>query len=273
VKLFKRRGGASPSPTGEMTLFEHLAELRMRIVRSALAIMIGAIVVMAFYNQVLNFLIGPYQKLCDKHGPEYCGLSSADENVRLFILDPIEGLATRLKIAFYGGIALASPVVLWQIWKFVVPALHKNERRYALGFVLSTLLLFCGGGVVAYFTLEPALEFLISWSGQDINQAFQVEAYVRLILLMFVAFGVGFTIPVLLTFLELIGVLKPQQLLGWWRYAIVLIVFIAAAITPSGDPISLAALAVPMVVLYFLAILVGWIHQRARRRRQPAGES
>jgi sec-independent protein translocase protein TatC len=264
VKLRRGTGSVAADPTGEMSLIEHLAELRMRIVRAGLAIMLGSILVMAFYDQVLRFLTDPYRALCERKGPEYCGLLEGQE-VSLVILDPVEGFATRLKIAFYGGVILGLPVILWQLWKFIVPALHKNEKRYALSFVLSTVTLFLLGGLIAFLTLEQALEFLIGWAGEGVDPQFRVEAYIRLVTLMFVAFGVGFTIPVLLVFLQLIGMVTPQQLLGAWRYAIVGTFLVAAAITPSGDPISLLALSVPMIVLYFVAILIGRIAQRRRR--------
>lgn len=272
MRLFPRRNRPAVSPTGEMTLFEHLAELRMRIIRAGLAIVLGTILVIAFYDTVMRWLTRPYVNLCVRRGPEFCGLAEdADpHDVSLIILDPIEGFATRLKVSFYGGIVLALPIVLWQLWKFIVPALHKHERRYAFGFVASTVLLFAGGGAIAYLTLEKALEFLISWSGDDVNPTFQVQAYVRLVTLMVAAFGVGFTIPVLLVFLQLLNLVRPGTLLGAWRYAIVGTVALAAVITPSGDPISLAALAGPMIVLYFVAILVGWLIQRSRRRTAPA---
>jgi sec-independent protein translocase protein TatC len=258
-----RRGG------DHMTLTEHLAELRMRIIRGALAILIGAIVVLAFYNTVLGWLLEPYAKLCARKPDGFCGESfdSKTGEVSLFALDPIEGLTTRLKISFYGGFMLALPVVLWQLWRFIVPALHKNEKRYALSFVLSSVFLFLLGAAIAFTTLEKALEFLISWAGEDVLPQFQVQAYVRLVVLMMIAFGVGFILPVLLVCLELIGVVTPRRLLGAWRYAVIGIVFAAAAITPSGDPISLIALSVPMIVLYFVAILVGWIVLRGRRKR------
>jgi len=251
-----------------MTLVEHLAELRMRIIRAGLAIMAGTILVVAFYDRVMRWLTAPYVDLCVRRGPEFCGLpADADpHDVSLVILDPIEGFATRLKVSFYGGIILALPVVLWQLWKFVVPALHKHERRYAVSFVRSTVVLCAAGGYVAYWGLDKALEFLIDWAGDGINPTFQVQAYVRLVTLMVAAFGIGFTIPVLLVFLQMLGVVRPATLLGAWRYAIVLTVLIAAMITPSGDPISLAALAVPMTVLYFVAILIGWLFQRRRAR-------
>ncbi len=258
------------APEGQMSLMEHLAELRMRIIRGGLAVVLGSILVIAFYDTVMGWLLKPYADLCRRQPPDYCGRSFDPETgkVLLFNSDPIEGLSTRLRIGFYGGIVLALPVLLWQLWKFIVPALHKTERGYTVGFVGSSVVLFATGGFIAFTTLERALEFLISWAGEDVDPLFQVQAYVRLVTLMVVAFGVGFTIPVLLVFLQLIGVLTPQVLLGAWRYAIVGTFFVAAAITPSGDPISLMALSVPMVVLYFVAILIGRFVQRRRRRAE-----
>lgn len=268
MSRFSRRRTEPADPTGQMSLMEHLAELRMRIIRSGLAIVLGSILVIAFYDTVMGWLLDPYADLCRRQPPDYCGQSFDPDTgeVLLFNPDPIEGFSTRLRIGFYGGIVLALPVLLWQVWKFVVPALHKSERRYAVGFVASSVTLFLAGGFIAFTTLERALEFLISWAGEDVDPLFQVQAYVRLVTLMVVAFGVGFTIPVMLVFLQLLGVLTPQVLLGAWRYAIVGTFFVAAAITPSGDPISLMALSVPMVVLYFAAILIGRLVQRRRQR-------
>jgi sec-independent protein translocase protein TatC len=270
MSRFKR--AAKPDPSASMSLFEHLAELRMRIIRSGLAILIGAVVVVAFYDTVLGWLTKPYLDLCRRKPAGYCGTSydPVKDEVRLVFLDPVEGLTTRLRVAFYGGIIVALPVLLWQLWKFVVPALHKSEKRYAIGFVASSVVLFVTGGGIAFSTLGRALEFLIDWAGADVEGVFQVAPYIRLVTLMVVAFGVGFTIPVMLVFLQLLGVLTPQMLLGAWRYAIVGTFFVAAAITPSGDPISLLALSVPMVVLYFVAILIGRIVQRRRAHNEAA---
>jgi sec-independent protein translocase protein TatC len=267
-----RRGPSRPAlkgPDDVMTLTEHLAELRIRLIRCALAIALFAIIIIAFYDPVLEFLTGPYRNLCERKGAEYCGaIPNEQGEPQLFTLDPIEGFSTRLRIATYGGIILALPVIMWQIWRFVVPALHAKEKKYAIPFILSTVLLFLLGATIAYLTLDPALQFLIAWSGEDVGQVFQVSKYVRLVVLMVAAFGVGLEFPVLLVFLQLVGVLTPQQLLGFWRYAVVLIAAIAAVITPSGDPISMAALAGPMLVLYFVAILIGWIAQRRRVKRE-----
>jgi len=270
------RRGEQPesSPDGTMTLTEHLGELRQRIIRASLAVIVGMIAILAFYDQVLAFLLEPYERLC-KSNPDFCPLTSEGGVPSLIITDPVEGLSTRIRIAMYGGLLIALPVIMWQLWKFIVPALKSNEKRYAVPFIMSSVVLFLLGCLLAYLTLEKALEFLISWAGEDVEAFFQVSKYIRLVTLMAFAFGVGFQFPVLLVFLQLVGVLTPQQLLGAWRYAIVGIVVLAAVITPSGDPISLAALAGPMLVLYFIAIGIGLLVQRrsAARDRVAATSS
>jgi len=256
VKLGKRE---RPAPDPEaMTLTEHLAELRSRIIRAALAVGVGVIGVLAFYDPVLEFIRGPYDRLCERR-PDLV------TNCDLYSLGPLDGFNARLRISLYGGLLLALPVILWQIWRFVVPALHSKEKRYAIPFVFSSVLLFAAGAVLAYVTLDRGLEFLVAWSGDDVQQAFQITKYVSLVALMIAAFGVGFEFPVLLVFLQIAGVLRPRQLVESWRIAIVSIVVLAAVITPSGDPITLVALTIPLVILYFVAILLG--HLIVRRRK------
>ncbi|MGI9646721.1 MAG: twin-arginine translocase subunit TatC, partial [Ilumatobacteraceae bacterium] len=136
--------------------------------------------------------------------------------------------------------------------------------QYAVPFVLSSVLLFAAGGALAYITVGRALEFLSEWAGEDVNEIFTVDSYVALIGLMIFAFGIGFLLPVLLVFLQLAGVVTPRQLLKSWRYATVGVFVLAAVITPSGDPITLTMLGVPLLILYFLAALIGWLLVRRR---------
>jgi sec-independent protein translocase protein TatC len=246
-----------PPPDDTMTLTEHLGELRMRIIRSALAITVGMVLIIAFYDQVLAFLVQPYVDLCTSKSPGFC-------DPEVYIMSPTEGLSTRLRIGMYGGIILALPVIMWQIWRFIVPALNANEKKYAIPFVLSSVVLFVAGGSLAYLTVAQALEFLISWAGEDVGQVFSVSSYVSLIGLMIFAFGVGFLLPVLIVFLQLVGAVQPRMLLKQWRYALIGITVTAAVITPSGDPVTLALLAVPMLLLYFVAVLIGWLVLRRR---------
>ncbi len=155
-------------------------------------------------------------------------------------------------------------MLLWQIWRFTVPALNAKEKKYAVPFVLTSIVLFTAGGTLAYLTVGQALEFLISWSGSDVNQIFSVTSYVALIGLMIFAFGIGFLLPVFIVGLILVNAVSPTRLLKSWRMALVIIAVVAAVITPSGDPVTMALLGVPMMVLYFLAIFVGWLVVRRR---------
>ncbi|MFZ1489365.1 MAG: twin-arginine translocase subunit TatC [Ilumatobacteraceae bacterium] len=249
------------SPDDQLTLTEHLGELRTRLIRALLAVSLGVILVLAFYDPVLRFLRQPYDRLCERR-PDLV------QQCDLFSLGPLDGFNARLRVAIYGGILLALPVILWQVWRFVVPALHANEKKYAIPFIASSVLLFGIGGALAYLTLDRGLEFLVAWSGEDVQQAFQITKYLSLVALMVAAFGVGFEFPVLLVFLQLVGVLNPRQLLEGWRVAIVAIFVLAAVITPSGDPITLIVLTIPLVLMYFIAILIG--HLVTRRRRVAA---
>lgn len=251
---------------GEMSIFEHLAELRMRIVRALLAVAVGAAFILIFYEFVLGILIAPYERTCSTHPNFNCDGS-------LYALGPVEGLSARMRISGYGGLILALPVVMWQLWKFIVPALSEKEKKYSVPFILSSVVLFLIGGYLAYWTLDKALEFLIAWSGEDVNQTYQISKYISLVALMVLAFGVGFLSPVLIVFLQLVGVVTPQTLLRQWRVALMIIFTLSAVITPSGDPISMLALALPLSFLFVVSVVIGMIAQRRNRKNQRDTES
>jgi sec-independent protein translocase protein TatC len=242
--------------TGRMTIWEHIAELRSRLIKCTIAVAVGMAFGFWIYPRLTTFLLVPF---CDLVG---------DENCQLIVTDPIEGFAIRLKIAAYVGIAVAMPVLLWQIWRFVTPGLYPHEKRYAVPFLISSVVLFIFGAAVAYYTLNPALEFLIDIAGIDVEPLYTVDNYFTLISYMMLAFGLGFEFPVLLVALQIAGVLTPQKLLGWWRYATVIIVVFAAVATPSADPISMMALALPMMLFYALAVVIGFLIQKARRTKR-----
>jgi sec-independent protein translocase protein TatC len=251
-------------PDGGMTLIEHLVELRSRIIKCVVAVLIGGVLGFVLYDTIFEFLIGPYKTLCEG------AREDSATNCRLLVTDPLEGLSVRLKVSSYSGIALAMPVLLWQVWRFVSPGLYKNEKRYAIPFVASALVLFALGASIAYWTLPQAINFLQAIGGDELVTAYSPAKYFQLIVYMMLAFGVGFEFPVLLVFLELAGVLAPATLAKYRRYAIVGICVIVAVITPSGDPISMLALAVPMVIFYEVSILIGRLVTR-RRAKAAAG--
>jgi sec-independent protein translocase protein TatC len=248
---------SAPPTETVMPLMEHLRELRTRIVRSLLAVAVSTIVILALYDPVKNFLTRPYRDLCNERPEFKCDGS-------LFALGPLDGFSARMRICAYGGLVLALPVVLWQIWRFIVPALSRKEKQYAGPFIASSIVLFVVGCSLAYWTLDKALEFLITWSGTDVTQSYQITKYVSLVVLMMLAFGVGFLSPVLIVFLQLVGAVRPKTLIKQWRFAILGIFVAAAVITPSGDPFSMLALAVPLTVLYLIAVLIGWLLTRRR---------
>src|SRR4051794_31163719 len=236
-----------------MSLGDHLAELRRRLIISAVAVTLGGLLAFLFYNRVLEFLVRPYCEAL-KHrqidSPAGCNL---------VISDPLEGFTTRLKVSGYLGLFLASPIVLWQLWRFITPGLHKREKKYAIPFILSSILLFALGGLVAILTFPKALDFLIGVSGKGISAFFTPSKYINLYVLVIAAFGLAFEFPIVLVFLELAGVVPSKRLSQWRRPAVVVIFVTAAIITPSQDPYSLFAMAIPMCIFYELSILIGKI--------------
>ena len=235
---------------GSMTLIEHLAELRRRLIISFIAVAVCALVGFFLYNPVLDFLVDPY---CDvKRSYE-----GATTSCRLVVTDPLDSVSIRLKLSAYIGLLLASPIVLWQLWRFITPGLYANEKRYAIPFVASSVLLFMAGAAVAILTIPQTLRFFAAFGGSDLELLYTPSKYLSLLTLMMLAFGLGFEFPVLLCFLQLAGVLHWRTLVSWRRYAVVLILIVDAVITPSGDPVTLLALAIPSFLFYEASILIG----------------
>jgi sec-independent protein translocase protein TatC len=250
VALLKRKTKAKAGADGRMTVVDHLTELRRRLIISGIAVAVGAIVCFIFSDSIISFFVKYYRDATD------------GERQKLIFLGPLDAFATRLKIATYGGIVLAFPVWLYQLWRFITPGLNPNERKYAVPFVLTSIVLFVMGGLVALLTLPQALGFLLNIGGSDLSPALTADKYLGLISLMIVAFGLAFEFPVVLVFLLLAHVITTQQLRKWRRIAIVVIVAFAAIITPSQDPYSLFAMAVPMWIFYELSIIIGRILKR-----------
>ncbi|MGH9118765.1 MAG: twin-arginine translocase subunit TatC [Acidimicrobiales bacterium] len=242
-----------------MTLIAHLTELRNRLIKVVLAVAIGAVVGFVAYEWIFDILIEPYQQLCE------AGIGQTlDDNCRLLVTNPLEGFSVRIKVSTYAGVALAMPVILWQIWRFVTPGLYAHEKRYAMPFVTSAMMLFIAGAGIAYWTMPKALQFLTEIGGENLVNAFSPASYFHLIVYMMLAFGVGFEFPIVLIFLQMAGVVTTATLRRFRRYAIVGIAVMVAIATPSGDPISMLALTIPMVLFYEMAIVVGRVMERRR---------
>ncbi len=241
-----------------MAMTEHLRELRKRLFISLLAVAIALIPAFFSYNLLVDWLNQPYCTAVTALDPE--------ATCKFLEVNPVEPFALRMRIAGWGAVILAMPVILWQIWRFVAPGLYKTERRYTLAFVVAALALFALGGSIAYFTLTRATEFLIAIAGSEVEVRSGIGSYTRLAMFMIVAFGLGFQVPVLMVALQMVGVVTPQKLASWRRPTILLIIVLAAGITPSGDPFSLFALAIPMYLLYELSILLGRLIVRRKAK-------
>ena len=235
----------APIDESRMTLVAHLSELRRRLVISSAAIAVGVVVGFALYNRITGFLVHYYRD------------AIGDPSKKLIVTDPAQGFTTRFKVATYTGLYVASPVWLFQVWRFITPGLSKREKRYAVPFIVSSMLLFMLGAFIAILTLPQALKFLINISGKDVEPFFTPAGYLGLVVIMIVAFGICFEFPVVLVALELAGVVSSKALLTHWRAAVVVVVVIAAVATPSQDPYSLFAMAIPMWIFYFAAIGIG----------------
>jgi sec-independent protein translocase protein TatC len=251
-------GSATPEETdgegGRMTLFEHLAELRKRVLICAGAIVLASIAGYFLYNPVLKFMTEPYRSFYHHH-----------KNLvtdKLVISSPVEGFTTRIKVSLYIGLALAAPVWLWEMWRFVTPGLKRNEKRYAVPFVLSAMFLFSLGVLTAVLVWPKALDWLISASGSGVAPLFTPSGYVSLYLLICLVFGIVFLYPIVVVFLMLARVVPSAKWRKWRRPAIVILCAVAAIATPSNDPFTFLGMAIPLVIFYEVSILIGRLLKR-----------
>jgi sec-independent protein translocase protein TatC len=247
-------------PAGAMTFFEHLSELRKRIINSLYAIGIGAFVGVYVSKYVIKFIIRPIIK----------ALTDAHLNAELVYTHPAGYLNTYITLGVYIGIVLASPFVLYQVWLFVAPALYKHERSAVTGFIFSTVFLFLAGIAFGYFvTLPYILRFLVGFQGpvSSIKPMITVNEYFDLVLLILLGLGLVFELPILIFFLSLFGIVTPKFLWKNFRYAILVIAIVAAIVTPTPDAMTMLIFMATMIGLYFVGIAVSAIVTRRRERR------
>jgi sec-independent protein translocase protein TatC len=235
---------------GRMSVVEHLTELRRRIIIAIIAITLAGVVCFIFSESIIKFFV------------EYYKDATEGERNQLIFLGPLDAFITRVKVATYGGIVLALPIWLWELWRFITPGLNPNEKRYAIPFVLTSIVLFALGAFVALLTMPKALEFLLNVGGDQLTPELTADKFLSFASLMLVAFGLAFEFPVVLVFLLLARVITTQQLRRWRRPAIVIIVIFAAIITPSQDPYSLFFMVAPMYIFFEASIIIGRVLKR-----------
>jgi sec-independent protein translocase protein TatC len=252
------RRGRRPTTEASMTMAEHLGELRSRLIVSLVAFAAISIVAFFYYKPMSSFLMQPLCSLPRSMlGPNGC---------RPIYTGVLGGINFRLKLTAIVGLGLTSPVWLYETWAFITPALTRREKRYALPFLSSSIALFLIGATFAYLTLPLGLRFLIGLAGQEVTPLIEANSYLNFVALVFIAFGLTFELPLVLIFLGLAGVVSVEQLRRERKVAFVAIFALAAVVTPSQDPYTMSAMAIPLYAFYEISILVisGMLKSRAR---------
>lgn len=241
---------------GDQTLLQHLNELRIRLTWAIGSLLLTTILSFAFASPLLDFLLAPYART----------LASGAE---LQLIGPTEGIETFFKVSLLSGAVFAMPLILYQFWLFIAPGLTRSERRYVYIFVPSAFLLFAIGLFFSWFVLVPAaINFLAtaSFLPESFRTDWQAREYLSFIIQMLIWVAVSFELPVVVYFVARVGVITAKSLREQWRVAIVGIAVLAAAITPSIDPVTMLLTMAPLTVLYFLSILLAMVGQRQFER-------
>jgi sec-independent protein translocase protein TatC len=254
------------NPDGRMSVLDHLRELRRRLIIVVVIVAVGAVVGWELYSPILEFLKHPYCSVPAKYRYQPSGAS----HCVLTYQGVLDGFTSRLQISVIAGAVLTAPLWLYQIWAFITPGLRKNERRYTMSFVVASTVLFAAGMALAYVVLSKGLLILLR-TGTDQTQAIlTITKYISFVTLMLVMFGAAFELPLIVVMANLAGVLPAKVLKRTQRIAIFLIFVFAAVATPSTDPFTMCAMAVPMVLLFEGAVLFAIVHDRRKARREAA---
>jgi sec-independent protein translocase protein TatC len=240
-----------------MTLIEHLKELRNRVIWCALTLVVGVLVCAFFWETILGWLLAPGRE--------------AEEDLRLASFSPTDRIGVLFKIAIYGGLILASPMFVYQILAFIVPGLTAKERKILLPGLLGVIGFMLGGMAFAYWIVLPAsLDFLLNFAEGEFDTVLGAKQYIDFTVRIIFWVGVTFEVPMVLALAAKLGLVRARQLLGFWRYAILIVFVIAAVVTPTPDFLTLMLVGLPMVALYFLGILFAWIVQPRKNQPSPA---
>ncbi|HEX6899927.1 MAG TPA: twin-arginine translocase subunit TatC [Thermoanaerobaculia bacterium] len=239
-----------------MSLLQHLEELRKRVFWSLLALVVALIPCGYFYRQIFRFLVAPLERI--QPGLKLSFLALTDPFILYF------------KMALLTAVFLASPFLLYQLWRFISPGLYSREKKMAIPFIFFTTLFFVSGGAFGYYVAFPmAAQFLLGL-GTDMQAVITADKYFGFLLTVLLGLGLMFELPVLILLLSLLGVVTPRFLLKYFRHAVVIIFIAAAIITPTPDIVNLCVFAVPALGLYMLGIAAAFVAERFRKKREAA---
>jgi sec-independent protein translocase protein TatC len=248
------------NPEGRMSLGDHLRELRRRLVISAVAILVFSVLGWIYYPQVYDKLAAPFNDYKAAHPTSVISLNFGNATA---------AFSQQLSISIFVGVIVASPVWLYQLWAFIVPGLTKREKRISLAFIAAIVPLFLAGCALAYYVLPKVLAVLYGFTPAGASNIQQVSEYFSFVTRFILAFGGAFLLPVFLVALSAIGILPASAMIKAWRPAVFGIFVLSAILTPTPDAFTMFLMAIPLVILYFLAILVSRLIERRRRRNRP----
>jgi sec-independent protein translocase protein TatC len=259
-----------------MPLVDHLRELRNRLAKAVLAVVVGAVLGAFFYTEIIEWFTNPVLSAvgCEDTVSQLVSKSAEGERhtcAQIVLNGLISPFTLALKVSLTAGVVVAAPVWLYQLWAFVAPGLHRNEKKYALSFVAAGFPLFAAGAFFAYKVLPTTAKVLIEFTPFGTQNLLPLDDLIGLVTRMVVVFGLSFEMPLLLVMLNLGGVISGARMRGWWRGMLLGITLFAAIATPSTDPVSMLGLAAPIWVLYFAATGIALLNDRRRAARVAAG--
>jgi sec-independent protein translocase protein TatC len=242
-----------------MTLTEHLRELRDRIFISAVALVVGFIVAWIFYDHIYSALLEPFRRAVDDYNAD------PHHHAQVVITTLGGSFLLQAKISLMAGIVISSPVWLYELWAFIMPGLHRNERKWTILFVAIAGPLFVAGVALGYWVMPKGMSVLLGFTPSDVENLIDSQHYLDFILRVLLVFGISFEIPLFVVLLNLAGVVRAHQLARWRSWIIFATFVFAAVATPSTDPITMLLLALPMCVLFLISEGIAHIVDRRRR--------
>lgn len=244
-----------------MPLRAHLKELRKRLVRAAIGLLLGAVVGWFCYQPLLRTLQAPLQ----------AAAAEQNKTIALNFTGLVSALDMQITVSLFLGVLISCPWWMYQLWAFVTPGLTRQERRYTIGFIAAGVPLFLGGAYLAWWVLPHAVDLLASFVPDGATNYTDAQSYLTFVMRLVLAFGLSFAFPVLLVALNFAGLLPAATLLKGWRWAVMGAFVFAAATTPTPDALTMVMVALPVCALYFGAVgIAAWHDRRARTREQPA---
>jgi len=247
----------------EMSLIEHLRELRNRLFKASLAIVIGTVIAWSFYPRIFEILSQPVTTIVDQ-------AQANGRDVRLVLGGVADAFVLQIKVSVVTSMLVTSPIWIYQLWRFITPGLYRKEKLRAYLFVSVAVPLFVSGAVLAYIFLPVGLNLLFGFTPAGVGNYVPVDRYLSFFLRMVLVFGISFLAPLFIVMLNMFDVLEAKAITSRWRVVVLVVFAFAAIATPTGDPVNMTLLAVPVLLLISIATFIAWINDKRRARTRAS---